>query len=298
MSNRYVAARSTALLQSPVTRGPQSLLDTMTSVLALSFVLLALSMSTGVDEAAAQSVFDLSATDVTVFAPDGGPAIGHGHYTVSRVGGLDVVVGENEYLNGEYDREEQSVKPAIGGMPPVLVNYQHQFFNTDGSMHYTDSLDARTGYAACERFDSSLPNIRKTTLEVPADTYAGATNLTFVVGRLREGAAKIRFHSFNCMPDPRIIAVEATKLSGLVMWSMYPGKLVKMEMTPDFGWLNIFIAPFIPRMYGWFDPADEFRLVGAQFDRNYKGRHILIVRAREAKSYAARASESKRKTAR
>jgi hypothetical protein len=269
-------------------RAMQSSRETMT-ILALAF-LLALSMSPGIDEAAAQSVFDLSATDVTIFDPDGGVAIGQGHYNLSHVGGVDVVEGENKYLNGEYDREEQSVKPAVRGMPPVLVNFQHQFFNPDGSMQYTDSLDARTGHAACRRFDSSPPDVRETTLEVPADTYAGSAQLMFVVGRLRGAAVKIRFHSFNCIPDPRIIAIKATPLSGLVPWSMYPGKLVKIEMTPDFGWLNIFIAPFIPRIYGWFDPADRFQFVGGQFDRYYKGRHILMVRAREAKPAVQRST--------
>jgi hypothetical protein len=134
------------------------------------------------------------------------------------------------------------------------------------------------------------PDVRETTLEVPADTYAGSAQLTFVVGRLRGAAVKIRFHSFNCIPDPRIIAIKATPLSGLVPWSMYPGKLVKIEMTPDFGWLNIFIAPFIPRIYGWFDPADRFQFVGGQFDRYYKGRHILMERAREAKPAAQRST--------
>jgi hypothetical protein len=247
-------------------------------------VLVTLSMSTGV-EAVAQGTFDLSPMDVTIFAPDGGRPIGYGHYNLAHLGGVDIVEGENKYLNGEHDREEQMVRPAIGVMPPVLVNFQHQFFNPDGSTQFIDSLDARTGHASCKRFDSPLPDIRETTLEVPADTYAGSAQLMFVVGRLREGASKIGFHSFNCIPDPRIIAIKASPMSGVVTWSMYPGKLMKMEMTPDFGWLNIFIAPFIPRIYGWFDPAERFQFVGGQFDRYYKGRHILIVRAR---SQAAR----------
>ena len=259
---------------------PNRCVERTTSIVAIA-VLLALSMSNEVAGATAQSAFDLSATKVTIFAPGGGPAIGEGYYKLSRVGGVDVVEGANKYLNGEYDREEQTIKPSVEEMPPVLINFKHEFFNPDGSLQYSDSLDVRTGHAVCKRFDSSLPDIRESTLKVPADTYAGATQLMLVIGRLRLGATNIRFHSFNCLPDPRIIAIKATPLSGPVSWSMYPGNLLQMEMTPDFGWLNILLAPFIPRIYGWFAPTDGFEFVGGQFDRYYRGRHILLVRRRE-----------------
>jgi hypothetical protein len=235
-----------------------------------------------VDDAAAQSQFELSATDVTIFAPDSEQVIGHGHYKLTHIDGLDVVEGENKYLDGEYDREEQRVRPSVGGLPPVLVHYQHQYFNADGTTQYEDSLDASTGSASCRRYDSGVPDIRESILKIPADTYAGATQLMMLVGRLREGAPKIAFHAFNCIPDPRIIAIKATPVSGPVAWTMYPGKLVKIEIEPDLGWLNVLIAPFIPKIYGWFDPADAFNYVGGQFDRYYKGRHVVVVRSHDA----------------
>jgi hypothetical protein len=40
---------------------------------------------------------------------------------------------------------------------------------------------------------------------------------------------------------------------------MYPGKLVKLELQPDFGWLSILIAPFLPKIYFWFESASMFR---------------------------------------
>jgi hypothetical protein len=234
-----------------------------------------------VDVAGAQSVFYLSATDITIFAPDTDQVIGHGNYKLSHIDGLEVVEGENKYLDGEYDREEQRLKPSVGGLPPLLINYQHRYFNADGTAQYEESLDARTGDTACKFYDSAVPDIRETALKIPADTYAGATQLMLLVGRLREGAPNITFHSFNCIPDPRIIAIEATPLSGPVEWPMYPGKLVKMEMKPDLGILNFLVAPFIPKVYAWFDPADAFNYVGGKFDRYYKGRHVLMVRTHD-----------------
>ncbi len=246
-------------------------------ILAIA-ALLALASSLPVNEAEAQSGFQLSATDVTILAPDSEEVIGEGHYRLTHVDGLDVVEGENKYLDGEFDRELQSVRPSVGGLPPILVSYQHRFFNADGTPQYEDSLDARTGNAACRRYDPGVPDIRETILTVPSDTYAGATQLMLLVGRLREGAADITFHSFNCIPDPKIIAIKATPMTGPVEWPKYPGRLVKMEMKPDLGWLNVLVAPFIPKIYGWFDPANAFNYVGGQFDRYYKGRHVLMVR--------------------
>ena len=243
--------------------------------------LLALVSWSRVDEAVAQSEFELSSTDVTIFAPDSAQVIGHGHYKLSHIDGFDLVEGENKYLDGEYDREVQRVQPSVGGLPPVLVSYRHQFFNADGTPQYEDSLDGRTGDAACRRYDSGVPDIREGILKIPADTYAGATQLMLLVGRLREGAPNITFHAFNCIPDPRIIAIKATPLSGPAAWPMYPGKLVEMEVKPDLGWLYVLIAPFIPKIYAWFDPADAFNYVGGRFDRYYKGRHVMMVRAHD-----------------
>jgi hypothetical protein len=260
-------------------------ISTPGKILAITALLLLASLNRA-NEAAAQSVFDLAATEVTIFSPESEKIIGHGHYKLSHLDGFDVVEGENKYLDGEYDSEEQRVRPSVGGQPPVLVSYQHQFFNPDGTTEYADSLDARTGAAICKRYDSEVPDIREDNLKIPPDTYAGAAQLMMLVGRLREGAAVVSFHSFNCVPDPKIFSIKATPVTGPVTWPMYPGKLVKMEMKPDFGWLNVLIAPFIPRIYGWFDPTDSFNYVGGQFDRYYKGRHILMVRAHDANPVA------------
>jgi hypothetical protein len=261
-------------------------ISTHRKMLAIA-ILLTLATGSWIEVVAPQGLFQLSATDITIFAPDSEQIIGHGHYNLAHVDGLDVVEGENQYLNGEFDREEQRVKPSVGGLPPLLVHYQHRYFNADGTVQYEDSLDSSTGDASCKRYDSGVPDIRETILsKIPADTYAGATQLMLLVGRLREGAPNITFHSFNCIPDPRIIAIKATPLTGPVEWPMYPGKLVKMEIKPDLGWLNILVAPFIPKISAWFDPADAFNYVGGQFDRYYKGRHVLMVRAHDANPVA------------
>ena len=226
-----------------------------------------------------ENVFQLSATDVTIFAPESDKIIGHGHYTLLHQDGLDVVEGENKYLDGEYDQEEQTVRPGTQGLPPVLIRYRHRYFNADGTPQYEDALDSQSGQAACRRYDSGGPDVRQSILSnIPPDTYAGATQLMLLVGRLRQGAPDITFHSFNCIPDPHIIAIKARRLDEPATWDKYPGNLIKLEMKPDLGWLNVIVAPFVPKIYGWFDPTDAFNYAGGEFDRYYKGRHVLMVR--------------------
>jgi hypothetical protein len=233
--------------------------------------------------AAGPGVFNIGPTDTNILAPDGNKVIGHGHYDVLHQNGLDVVKGENKYFNGEYDQEEQTVRPAADGQPPVLVSYRHRYFNADGTPQYEDSLDAVSGTAGCKRYDSSAPDIREKTLtKIPPDTYAGATQLMLLVGRLRQGAESITFHSYNCLPSPTIVPITARPLSNEIVWPLYPGKLMQLEMKPDLGWLNPLIAPFVPKVYGWFDPSNTFNYVGGEFDRYYKGRHVLMVRTHDS----------------
>jgi hypothetical protein len=239
-----------------------------------------------VDKAAAQNPFFISSTATTIYAPDSGQIIGHGQYSVSHVDRFEVVKGEDKYLDGEYDHEEQRLEPGAGDLPPVMVQYQHRYFNADGTEQYEESLDARSGDATCKFYESAAPDTHETILKVPPDTYAGATQLMLLVGRLRQAAPKITFHSFNCIPGPKIIAIEATPLSEPATWAMYPGNLVKMEMKPDLGILDVLVAPFIPKVYAWFDPANAFNYVGGRFDRYYKGRHVLMVRTHDANPVA------------
>jgi hypothetical protein len=241
--------------------------------------------------AATGNPFELANTDITIFAPETDQVIGHGHYRLTHLPDAELIEGDNKYLDGEYDRETQRVQLISNGTPPLLINYQHSFYNADGTPQYIESLDGRSGAAVCQWFGPS-PDLRTTKLTVPPDTYAGATQLALLVGRLRQGARDITFHSFNCLPAPKIIAVKASTPNTMVVWPKYPGDLLKLEMIPDFGWLNAILAPFVPRFYGWFDPGASFNYVGGQFARFYKGRQVLMVRTHAGAEAAQSSSPS------
>jgi hypothetical protein len=223
--------------------------------------------------------FDFLATKLTIFSRADRKIIGHGWYRSSRSAGTDLIRGENKYLDGARDVELDYLKPGDSGEAPTLARHEYSSFGVDGSPQFVESLDPASGAASCAEYVNGAAQVHEATLEVPSDTYAGATQLMFIVARLRQGEREtIKFHSFNCAPAPKIFLIAASVPTGREEWPMYPGKLVKLELEPDFGWLNILIAPFLPKIYAWFDPNNNWNYVGGLYDRYYKGPHILTVR--------------------
>jgi hypothetical protein len=244
-----------------------------------SFVITILCLTMVAFAADGADAFDLGNTDVTILNPDTRQVLGHSHYKVTRQGSEMQFAGENRFLDGEYDHEVQRVDLATGSAPPILVDYQHSFFNADGSPESIDALDAKTGTLACTHFDGAkTPDVRRSEVTIPRDTYVGSSQLMLLVGRLREGAQTISMHTFICLPGPHIIPMKITPPEDKVKWAMYPGNLMKVEMVPDFGWLGALAGPFVPKSYGWFDPAANFNYVGGLFDRFYTHHHLMMVR--------------------
>lgn len=228
-----------------------------------------------------ESAFDFLPTEITIFDPDDRRVIGHGRYSVTETDGTEVVQGENVYLDGRRDWELERLKLGAPEEARVLLRAEHSYLDVDGSLRLVDRLDSRTGAASCTEYVAGAARVRRSTLEVPADTYSGVTQLMQVVARLRQGQReRIRLHSFHCLPGPKIILIDASVMAKRERWTMYPGELARIEIRPDLGWVGVLIAPFIPKMEVWFDPADRWNYVGATFDRFYKGEHILTVRTR------------------
>ena len=63
--------------------------------------------ATPVESADNPSAFELSTTDVAILNPNTLHVIGHGHYHVTHLESGDLFEGENDYLDGEHDREVQ-----------------------------------------------------------------------------------------------------------------------------------------------------------------------------------------------
>jgi hypothetical protein len=229
-------------------------------------------------EANPTGAFDFRTLQLKILSPDGKQTIGSTRFVVSRENSTEEIKGETRYVDGEHDNETEWLYLASPDSPPRLDAYEHSFFNTDGTLAMVDTLDVKSGLASCTSYSGGENKARESQLDVPADSFAGASELMLVVGSLRRGIREIRFHAFACVPGPRIFSVEASLPDRSEHWFLYPGDLVRLDMRPDLGALNYLLAPFMPTMDGWFNPNDNWNYVGGEFDRYFRGPHVVTVR--------------------
>ena len=224
------------------------------------------------------SGFDAGSLQFKILGSDGKETIGYTRFTVLPKDSTEEVKGETRYVDGERDAEDELLDVAAPAYTPRLETYKHSFFNADGTLSMVDTLDAKSGIASCASYPSGTMKLRKSQLEVSADSYAGASALMMMVGSLRHGTREIRFHAFACAPGPEMFSVAASLPARAERWPFYSGDLFRIDMRPDVGALNLLIAPFLPTMDAWFSPADNWNYVGGEFDRYFRGPHVLTVR--------------------
>jgi hypothetical protein len=222
--------------------------------------------------------FDTGSLQFKILSSDGKVTIGYTRFTVLLKDSTEEVKGETRYVDGERDAEDELLSMIAPANSPRLETYKHSFFNTDGALSMLDTLDAKSGVASCASYTSGRMSLRKSLLDVPPDSFAGASGLMMMVERLRHGNREIRFHAFACAPGPEIFSVAASLPARAQRWPFYSGDLFRLDMRPDLGALNLLIAPFLPTMDAWFSPADNWNYVGGEFDRYFRGPHVLTVR--------------------
>ena len=80
--------------------------------------------------------------------------------------------------------------------------------------------------------------------------------------RAGDKGASRPLHVFNCAPGPKIFAISVNIDPGNAVWTAYGAEAMRVEVRPDFGWLNFFVAAFVPKLHAWFDPNDGWAFVG------------------------------------
>jgi hypothetical protein len=213
-----------------------------------------------------------------VLNSDATQVIGRSSYRLSPgVDGLLIGHGEAHYKDGEYDVESDTLRPRPGQLPQMLT-LNHQFFNADGSLQRTNFADFRTGQASCTHYQEGVAKTSTATLDFTPDSFGGSAVVLPLQQALAQGASKpMKLHAFNCIPGPRLIAVRASAYQPS-HWSHYPGQSVELDIEPDLGFLSTVIAPLLPKLRAWVDPARNWQLVGAQFSRYFRGPQIILVR--------------------
>jgi hypothetical protein len=240
-------------------------------------ILLAVLLVAGV--VVAQGI-DFPPADFTILNADGSQVVGHSKYTVATSnGGVQVVMGEDRYLNGEYDIERDRLEMREPSQTPVMLSSEHTFYRRDGSVERLNRADFRSGEASCLHHERGKEVIASDKLQFPPNTFAGPVVVLPLQQFLQTGGrGAMELYVFNCVPGPKIFKVKAEpKIAA--PWAHYPGKVVQVDVTPDFGWLNIIIAPFVPQIHAWFDPSWNLHFVGGEFSRFYRGPQIILARA-------------------
>jgi hypothetical protein len=246
---------------------------------AAALLLAVLGFSGGAASAAGgRSALDFAPADYTILSPDGATILGHTHYSIEALGNIDVLRGENRYLDGEYDRETDRLELSAPDAPPILAAYEHDYFDRNGFPTLVTRADLKAGAAECVRYENGRPTSVTGTFDFPSDTFAGASLLIPIVYRLRADSSRpIYLHAFSCVPDPRVLRVEA-KPGESAKWPLHQGEALAVDVRPSFGWWDLLLEPLLPKLQAWFDPADRFSYLGGTIQRYYRGPWVELVR--------------------
>jgi len=221
-------------------------------------------------------------TDFAILNPDTGAVIGRSRYRIDSAGDGATLRGENGYFDGQTDVEVARLKLSAEGKLPKLVEFDHTFYNADKSILKRSHLDLRSGAATCIDNSGGQKSDQSAVLDLPDDTWAGASIVIPIQDLLRAGVKgeSRPLHVFNCAPSPKIFAISVNFDPGNAVWSSYGGEAMRVEVRPEFGWLNVFVASFVPKLHAWFDPNDGWAFVGDEAARWYKGPKIMLVKRR------------------
>jgi hypothetical protein len=217
--------------------------------------------------------------DFLIYNPSNMKLIGRGHYTVAVTRDSVAIEGDNHYFDGEYDVEHERLRAT--GTDPVLVSYEHSFFDTHGAPQRIARADPMAGQASCTSYPGGEGSVASKVLQFPADTYAGASVLVPIADQLKlklSPSGNLHFHVFDCASGPRIFSLRVDMRQAL--WNYLPrdNDLVKANARPVFGWFDVFLKPFVPETQFWFDPRQNFGFMGGMLSRYYRGPEVMLVR--------------------
>ncbi|MGH7778364.1 MAG: hypothetical protein ACREQR_00845 [Candidatus Binataceae bacterium] len=224
------------------------------------------------------TLLGFSSADFQIVDPASHAVIGTARYAVMRQGSGISLRGDDRYASGQYDFERDRFDTPIGGLP-VLTSADHYFFLANGAPEFQSNYDLKSGLASCTDFRSHPPVTRTAQIFPPPDTWAGASVMIPIQEFLRRGGTgTLDTHVFNCAPGPKIFAVKVTITQTQSESPLFRPGAVEVDVKPDFGWLNLIAAPFIPHLHAWFDPSHDWEFVGATLARFYKGPDIMLGR--------------------
>ena len=227
----------------------------------------------------AADILNFPPASFTIVSPDTNSAIGQLRYTSEITPTGAIVHGESRFNDGQSDIETSRLQSSPGGQLPVLVEFDHSFFDKSGTLIRRGHANLQTGTASCFVASGGVTNPNQA-LDFPPDTWAGASVLIPIQYFLRSGETDNQhLHVFTCAPDPRVLPIDVQIEATPVSWPLYGHDAVRVDVKPDFGWLNVIVAPFVPKLHAWFAPGEQWNFVGGDMARYYRGPNITLVKS-------------------
>jgi len=235
------------------------------------------------------SALSFPPTSFAILNPDTGIAIGRSRYRVDLTRDGGILHGDNRYFDDQSDVETAHLESGVGEGLPRLLDFDHTFFRADGSILMRAHVDLKSGAATCIDNSGAQKIAQSAVLSVPDNTWAGASVVLPIRDFLRAGdkGASRPLHVFNCAPSAKIFAISVRTDPGNAVWTAYGAEAMRVEVRPDFGWLNLFTAAFVPKLHAWFDPNDRMAFIGDEATRYYQGPRIMLVKTRASDAPAA-----------
>ena len=233
--------------------------------------------------ALAENSLSFPPTNFAILNPDTQQAIGKSVYRADATPDGAILRGVNTFFDHQLDVETSTLASGSSSQGPELINFDHTFYKADGSLLIRGYLDLKSGAATCIDNSSGQNRTQATVLSIPHDTWAGASIAAPIQDFLREGdLGKTRhLHVFSCAPGPKIFAVSIAIDPREAVWAPYRATAVRVEIQPTFGFVDPFISSFVPKLHAWFDPADNWALVGDESARWYKGPRVMLVKTHD-----------------
>jgi hypothetical protein len=248
---------------------------------------LAILIIVGVAHRALAAPISFPTTNFAILNPDTGATIGQSRYSIESIADGGILHGLSRYYDGQSDVETSKLQDGVGAGLPKLVEFDHTFYNADGSIQARAHADLKSGASTCTNNTGATPNEVSDVLQFPEDTWAGASIVIPIQHFLRASGKDLpSLHAFNCAPGPKIFALSLQSDPGVAVWTPYGASTMRVEVRPDFGWLNMVVAAFVPRLHVWFDPGNGWAFVGDEAARYYQGTKIMLVKARGDSSTA------------
>ena len=228
---------------------------------------------------------DFPPTDFVIRDAASTSVIGRSRYAfVIDSSGAPTLRGESRYLDGQHDLEFDHFLPQAASDGPALSHFEHTFYKSDESVMLEGRADFRTGSASCSDHRGATTTTLASTLSFSQPTWAGPTLLIPIQIWLKSGRqdATLNLNGFNCVPGPKLFALRITaSRGGGTPVATFPPDAAMATIRPVLGWWDVVIAPFIPKLYAWYDPTQKFNLIGVELPRFYRGPLIVLTPERQ-----------------